>query len=116
MRGPVGDWTEVRDRLWCELKHLEATVDRADPVAETVLCLVESAMHAADSAGRCRRVGHDPGAALGVDPAVENLLAAARAAVVAAGFAEVAHRDRARSSCRRDDEIPGHPEIPPDLS
>jgi hypothetical protein len=73
-------------RIWVlrkELDHLVVASDRADPVEETVLSLYESTVHAATAAGLLREDLDAPAAA----EAMRDMLAAARAAVVAASFA-----------------------------
>lgn len=76
-----------------ELDFLRATADRSDPLDETVLCLFEAAVQAATAAERARAGG-------GTEAALREMLAATRAAVVAATFAVVAERDTGRERAR----------------
>ena len=62
------------------LEALLVATDRSDPLAETVLCLVECAVRAA-SAVAAHRVGD------GSEEPLREALGAARAAVVAVSFA-----------------------------
>jgi len=72
-----------------KLEVLRATSDRADPLDEAVLCLVEAAALAVDVAERAR-TGTDPTA---LYSCVREVLGAARAAVTAATFAVVQVKD-----------------------
>lgn len=72
-----------------KLEVLRATSDRADPLDEAVLCLVEAAALAVDAAERAR-TGSDP---TDLYSCVREVLGAARAAVTAATFAVVQVKD-----------------------
>jgi hypothetical protein len=79
------DWSRPVHLLRESLDFLREHSDRSDPVDETVLCMLESAWHAATAADRTR---WDCGPAE-TDAAMRDMLAAARAAVVTASFALV---------------------------
>jgi hypothetical protein len=100
---PMAYRTRLLRPLSAELEFLRATSDRADPLDEAVLNVVEAAVLAMDAAERARACDGTEDFAR-VHGCLTEVLGAARAAVTAATFALVEAKDESLGSARKPED------------